>query len=80
MPKHMWENNPCKGEQSKQNAGLSPVGKTQRVNSPRHLWHGVEIVPRHERANVVESVPQWESIDVRTHFGIIGEQFNVEIA
>jgi hypothetical protein len=56
------------------------VGKTQRVNSPQHRWHGVEKVPRHERANVVESVPQWKSIGVRTHFGIIGEKFNIGIA
>jgi hypothetical protein len=54
--------------------------KTQRVNSPKHRWHGVEKVPRHERANVVESVPQWESIDVQTLFGIIGEKFNIGIA
>ena len=80
MPKHRWENNPCKGEQSKQNAGLSPVGKTQRVNSPKHRWHGVEKVPRHERANVVESVRQLETIGLQAHFDDMGKQINVEIA
>ena len=76
----MWKGNPCKAKQSKQNAGLSPVEIAQRVNSQNHRWHGVEKVPRHERANVVEGVPQWESIDLRTHFDVIGEMFSVGIA
>ena len=40
----------------------------------------MEQVPRHERANVVESVRQWEAIGLQPHFDDIGKNINVEIA
>ena len=42
--------------------------------------NGVEQVPRHERANVVESVRQWETVGWQAHFDDIVKKLNVGIA